>query len=108
MHDSAETPAWHHLPATARAAYVVRECREGRWLPLCRQPLDEHVLAVMSAVEAAQQNRMDDFVSVLAGHDKDALIATLVKILGEVLQDQDLNLDFVRVWSSYAVVRSST
>ncbi len=111
QHD-AWTPdsSWTHLDPETRREYVVSEIAEGRWLQLCRQPLDEVTLAVCAAVQACREDRADDFAAVLAGHDKSTVIAVLTRLLASTLDEQlgegASGDPFWRIWSSWAVERS--
>ncbi len=102
MHD-----AWTTLPAPERRDYVLSEIGAGRWLGLLRQPVDSDLLDCIAAVRAIQADDYDALSLILRNGNAGAMLITALKMLSEAAADQGISPDFLAVWGSHSLARSS-
>lgn len=99
--------SWTTLPAPQRREHVLAEIAEGRWLGLLRSPIDSDLLDVIAAVRAIQDDNNDALSVIIGNGNVAAMLVTSLKMISEAAADQGIPPDFLGVWGSWALVRSS-
>ncbi len=103
QHDS-----WQSLPAPERREHVLSEIAAGRWLGLLRTPVDSDLLDVIACIRAIQDENNDALAVIIRNGNAGGMLITTLKMLAEGAADQGLDIDFLGVWGSFALARSSS
>jgi hypothetical protein len=102
QHDS-----WQSLPTAERRDYVLSEVAAGRWLALLRQPVDSDLLDVVASVRAIRSDDYDALSLILANGNVGGMLIASLKMLSEQAAELSISPDFMAVWGSWALARSS-